>query len=499
MNRRRSGILLHLTSLPSPFGIGDMGPWAYKFADFLAEAKQGLWQVLPLNPTDLACYNSPYHSCSAFACNPLLISPELLVGEGLLSRADLEPLPCLPDDRVDYQAASALKHGLFEKAYTRFKRGGDRPDYQQFCIKNAFWLDDFALFMALKSRSQGKTWHEWPRELRDRHPEALQSARKEDSDAVEKENFLQYLFFKQWASLKRYCNDKGIRLIGDIPIYVVYDSADLWVHPGLFNLDEEKRPLTVAGVPPDYFSKTGQLWGNPVYRWEVLKETGYEWWVQRMAHILNGFDLVRVDHFRGFVAYWEVPATEKNAINGRWVQAPAMEFFTHLSEKFPALPIIAEDLGTITPDVLEVMEHFRFPGMKVLLFAFASDSATNLYLPHNHVENCVVFTGTHDNDTARSWFEQEASREERSRLFAYLGREVAPEEIPWALIRLAMMSVAEKTILPMQDILGLGAGARMNRPARKEGNWQWRLLPRHLTPLLTRKLLEVTEVYGRGA
>jgi 4-alpha-glucanotransferase len=498
MTQRSSGILLHVTSLPSPFGIGDMGPGAYRYVDFLSESGQTLWQILPLNPTDTASYDSPYHSTSAFACNPLLISPELMMRDGLLSPSDLEPRPAFPSDRVDSHAVSAYKKGLFQKAFEVFRTGGERPDYRAFCEENASWLEDFALFMTLKRLYEGKTWREWPPEIRQRRPDALKGARDRLSTPLEKERFLQYLFLRQWSALKAYANGKGILILGDIPIYVVHDSADLWAHPEIFNLDGDGRPLTVAGVPPDYFSETGQLWGNPVYRWSVLRESGYGWWIQRMGQNLKLFDLMRLDHFRGFVAYWEVPADEEDAVRGRWVQAPGMDFFERITQWFPSLSLIAEDLGTITPDVTEMMDHFGFPGMKVLLFAFSDDRGANPYLPHNHVQNCVVYTGTHDNNTVRGWFDREASDEEKRRLCLYLGREPSSGEIHWEMIRLAMMSVADRVVFPMQDLLGLGAEARMNRPGKKDGNWQWRLFPEQLAPPLSRRLLEMTRGCGRA-
>ena len=496
--RRGSGILLHITSLPSPYGIGDLGPWAYRFVDFLAETNQSYWQILPLTPTDSAHGNSPYHSISAFASNPLLISPDFMVRDGFLAKADMKPLPNCPKGQVDYNAVTAYKQRLFCLAYERFKTTKNTDEYERFCSENSHWLEDFARFAAFKAHLHGKVWSEWPQGARDRQPEALQSATDELYEGVEKERFLQYVIFKQWSSLKNYCNQKGIQVIGDIPIYVTYDSADVWTHPELFKLDNEKRPYAVAGVPPDYFSETGQLWGNPVYRWDILKEKGYGWWVQRMKHNLKLFDFVRVDHFRGFIAYWEVPATEKTATNGMWVEAPALDFLNHLTRKFPNLPIIAEDLGVITPDVREIMRHFELPGMKVLLFAFGEDLPTNPYIPHNLVKNCVLYTGTHDNNTVRGWFEEEATPGEKRRMFHYLGREVPVEELHWELIRLAMMSVTNIVIFPMQDILGLGGESRMNRPATAEGNWQWRLLPEQLTNPLAERLLEMTEIYGRA-
>ncbi|MFB0505681.1 MAG: 4-alpha-glucanotransferase [Thermodesulfobacteriota bacterium] len=498
MKRRASGILLHLTSLPSRFGVGDLGPWAFRFLDFLSETKQSLWQILPLNPTDPEHFSSPYHSTSAFACNPLLISPELLVRDGLLNKADIKSPPDFPAERVDYRAVGAYKAELLKKAHERFR--GKRPpyEYERFRAENSPWLEDFALFMALKSHFGGKVWSEWPQDIRDRQPEALQSANKGLHEKAEMERFLQYIFFNQWSNLKNYCNAKGIQIIGDLPIYVEHDSADAWTHPELFKLDDEKRPYAVAGVPPDYFSETGQLWGNPVYRWDVLKEQGFAWWVQRIERNLRLCDIVRIDHFRGLVAYWEVPATENTAINGGWVEAPASDFLNHLMRKFPFLPIIAEDLGVITPDVRETMQQFELPGMKVLLFAFGEDLPTNPYVPHNLPKNCVAYTGTHDNNTIRGWFEGEEAPEDKKRLLHYLGRDVPGEELHWELIRLLMMSVANTVIFPMQDILGLGEEARMNRPATLEGNWQWRLLPDLLKPDLASRLLEMTEMYGRS-
>jgi 4-alpha-glucanotransferase len=498
MKGRGNGLLLHLTSLPSPFGIGDLGPWAYKFIDFLAEAKQSYWQILPLNPTDLGHGNSPYHSASAFAGNPLLISPELLFQDGLLNQEDLSGQGKFSEARVDYLEATSFKGRLFHRAFEHFKTSEENHDYEEFRAQNAHWLDDYALFMALKGHFRGEVWSEWPEALRERNPDDLESMGRALQDAIEKEAFLQYLFFKQWHMLKDYCNEKDVKIIGDMPIYMVHDSADLWVHPDLCKLDDKRRPLAVAGVPPDYFSETGQLWGNPVYRWDVLKERGYDWWIQRLEHGFTLFDFVRIDHFRGLVSYWEVEANEKNAINGKWVEAPAEDFFRVISDRFPEAPIIAEDLGLITPDVWEVMDHFGFPGMKVLLFAFGEDLPTNPYAPHNYIKNCVVYTGTHDNNTAKGWFEKEAKQEEKTRLAIYLGREIAAKEVHWELVRLAMMSVANTAIIPMQDILGLGEPARMNRPAKKDGNWRWRLLPDQLTPSLTRRLLEMTQIYGRA-
>jgi len=371
-------------------------------------------------------------------------------------------------------------------------------EYERFCSENSPWLDNYAFFVALKTHFRGKVWTEWPQEVRERQPEALEALKNQLHGRIEMQRFLQYLFFQQWNSLRSYCNQRGIQIFGDIPIYVEHDGVDVWTNPELFKLDNDKRPQVVAGVPPDYFSETGQRWGNPIYRWDVLKETSYTWWIRRLHHNIKLFDLIRIDHFRGLIGYWEVPAGEANAINGRWVEAPGEDFFNELLKKFPYLPIIAEDLGVITPDVREVMRRFELPGMKVLLFAFGGDLPTNPYIPHNLPRNCVLYTGTHDNNTVKGWFAREATPEIKKRLFHYLGREVPADRIHWELIRLAMMSVANMVIFPMQDILGLGEEARMNRPATSEGNWQWQLIADQLTPAVAENLLEMTEIYGRA-
>jgi 4-alpha-glucanotransferase len=498
MRRRGSGILLHITSLPSPYGMGDLGSGAYRFVDFLTETKQSFWQILPLNPTDPAYGSSPYHSISAFASNPLLISPELMVRDGLLSTSDVATVPDYPKGRVDYPAAIAFKERLFYLAHERFRNETQTHGYERFCSDNSSWLDDFALFVALKTHFHGKVWTEWPEEVRERQPEALEDLKGQLRERIELHKFLEYVFFQQWSSLRSYCNQRGIQIFGDIPIYVEHDGVDVWTNPEIFKLDSDNRPQVVAGVPPDYFSETGQLWGNPVYRWEALKETGYAWWIRRLQHNLKLFDLVRIDHFRGLIGYWEVPAGEKTAINGRWVEAPGEDLLNALHKRFPHLPVVAEDLGVITPDVREIMHRFELPGMKVLLFAFGEDLPTNPYIPHNLPTNCVLYTGTHDNNTVRGWYGREATPEIKERLFRYLGQEVSPERVHLELIRLAMMSVANMVIVPMQDILGLGEEARMNRPATTEGNWQWRLLPEQLKPSVAKRLLDMTELYGRA-
>lgn len=497
MSRRGSGVLLHLTSLPSPFGVGDLGPGAFRFADLLADLKQRYWQILPLNPTEPAFDNSPYHSTSAFAGSPLLISPEQLLEEGLLEGADLETIPRFPQGRVDFLAAIRFKAGLLRRAFERFRDSDPPEGYEAFLRDHAFWLEDHALFTALKGHLGEMPWNDWPVGIRDRNPEALAPFREKLLEGVEEEKFLQYIFFHQWSALKAHCNGKGIQVIGDVPIYLTLDSAGCWAHSDIFKLDHEKKPTVVAGVPPDYFSETGQLWGNPIYRWDALKERGYDWWMERIGHNLKLFDRVRIDHFRGLVAYWEVPAGEENAINGKWVEAPVDDFFRCLNKRFPDLPIIAEDLGLITPEVKEKIERFGLPGMKPLVFAFGDDIATNPYIPHNIPKNSVAYTGTHDNNTAMGWFDNETTPEMRARLFRYLGREVPREELHWELIRLTMMSVADTVIIPLQDILGLGEECRMNRPATCNGNWDWRAAPNQLSTEGMARFKMMTEIYGR--
>jgi 4-alpha-glucanotransferase len=498
MKRRASGILLHITSLPSAFGIGDLGPEAYRFADFLEACGQTLWQILPLNPTDMAFGNSPYHSISAFASNPWILSPEGLVKEGYLSGADLHPLPASPRDRVDYAMVVGHRQNLFKIIQNGFGGSQASVDLERFCLENAGWLDDYALFVALKAHLGKAVWREWPEPLRDRDPRSLEEARTLLRERIEQEKLLQFLFSIQWRALREYCNNKGILIFGDLPIYVNYDSADVWAHPHLFKLDHEKRPYVVAGVPPDYFSETGQLWGNPLYDWDVMRREGFSWWIRRIKRAFDLYDMVRIDHFRGLVGCWEVPADHETAINGRWVEVPAEEFFLAILKRFPYAPLVAEDLGVITPDVREIMYRFGFPGMKLLIFAFGDNLAKNPYVPHNLPVNALVYTGTHDNNTVKGWFEREAGPEDKRRLFSYLGREIPTDQIHWEMIRLAMMSVANIAIFPVQDLLGLGEEARMNRPSISGGNWAWRLSPDALTPALAKRVREMTEIYGRA-
>lgn len=499
MSLRSSGILLHVTSLPSAFGVGDLGPEAYRFAEFLAEAGQGIWQVLPLNPACPACGNSPYLSLSAFAGNPLMVSPELLRDDGLLTQGDLDACPRFDERRVEFGPVEAFKVGLLRKAADAFFVAGGTLDcgYLDFCRDNAHWLDDYVLFLGIRGRLGGAAWTEWPEGLRRRDPEELSAASRELERELFTEKFFQYAFFKQWKALKEACNERSIQIFGDLPIYVSHDSADVWANPGFFKLDEAGRPLAVAGVPPDYFSETGQYWGNPVYDWKKLADTRYEWWIRRIEHNLKLVDLLRFDHFRGFVAYWEIPAEEKTAVNGKWVEVPVRDFFDTLARRFPNLPIIAEDLGIITPDVRETMERYGFPGMKVLQFAFGGDLAGNPYVPHNHTVSSVVYTGTHDNNTARGWFRRDATVDDRERLCRYLGHHVTESNAHEVMIRMAMMSVADRAVVPMQDVLGLDESARMNLPSVPSGNWGWRMRPGEITPGVARGLREMAYMYGR--
>ena len=496
---RKSGILLHITSVPSEFGIGDLGKGAYLFADFMAEAGQTLWQILPFNPSSRACGNSPYCSYSAFAGNPLLVGLEPLVEEGYISAADLCRLPPFNPHRSDYDRAAQFKYQVLEMAFDKFRNMPDKAcRFDDFLRQNAYWLNDYALFTVLKEHFGGTAWNEWPQDIRDRTEPALRKWGTELSERIVREKFYQFLFFSQWKALKEYCNRKNIQVFGDLPIYVSYDSSDVWSNPRFFKLDEEKKPLFVSGVPPDYFSKTGQLWGNPVYSWDTLKEDSFSWWIKRLEHNLAYLDLIRLDHFRGFVAYWEVPASEKTAINGVWTKVPVKEFLDALLKRFPALPIVAEDLGVITADVKEIMETYGFPGMKILHFAFGGDPAENPYIQHNHVRNCIVYTGTHDNNTSRGWFLHDADKDEKSRMQLYLGRELDEKNVSRELVRFAMMSVADTVIIPMQDFLDLGVEARMNTPSTTFGNWEWRLAADQLTPELAEEIMETTNLYGRG-
>jgi 4-alpha-glucanotransferase len=499
---------MHVTSLASPCGIGDLGPTAYAFVDFLHRAGQSAWQVLPLNCTTVARGSSPYNSISAFAMDPMLISVEVLRDEGLLKRAEIADPPRFPPDQIDFAKVQSYKWRLLDIAFERFSSRPRPADYETFCRDHAAWLEPFALFAALKRHFGKRPWCDWPAALRDfglrisdcgfekAATANLQSSIRNPQWA-ERERFRQYIAYRQYHALKRYASEKGIQIIGDLPIYVTHDSADVWSHPDLFKLDRSGRSKFVSGVPPDYFSKTGQLWGNPVYDWEALQRTGFEWWMQRLEHNLRLFDMVRIDHFRGLVAYWQVPARHKTAMHGQWVPAPSDAFFTTLFRRLPSAAVFAEDLGHITADVREVLAKYHLPCIRVMQFAFSGDPAHNPHMLHNHIPNAIVYSGTHDNNTARGWFQDEMKGPQRKRFFDYLGHRVKSADVPWELMRLAMASVARLAVVPMQDILGLGTEARMNYPAKTKGNWRWRMRDGLLTTRLADQLCRLTETYAR--
>ncbi len=498
MQKRASGILLHITSLPSKYGIGDLGPQAYYFADFLAKAKQSYWQILPLNLPVLTYPYSPYNSLSAFAGNTLLISPQLLYQQGLLSKKDIQEKPAFPKMWVNYQSVISHKARLLNVAFERFKAIPREPHYELFCSKNKNWLDDFATFTALCQHLRSNSPSNWPAKIRDKDEHTLKSIRTELRESIDREKFSQYIFFRQWSSLKNYCNQRNIRIIGDVPIYVSFDSTDVWANPKIFKLTSTKKPQFLAGVPPDLFSQTGQLWGNPVYNWQALRNTNYSWWIERIRHNLTLFDIVRLDHFRAFVAYWQVPAGHKTAKKGKWIKGPGKNFFGELLKHFPSKKIIVEDLGHITKNVRALVEKFHLRGMRILQYAFDGNPITNPHCLQNHIKNCVVYTGTHDNNTARGWFEKEATPEQKKRLFDYLGHKVPVGQTHWELIRVAMNSTGNLVIIPMQDILGLSEQTRMNRPAVIKGNWIWRLKPGQIKAPTARKLAKLTQNYYRA-
>jgi 4-alpha-glucanotransferase len=491
---RRSGILLHPTSLPGKYGIGTLGQEAFNWINFLEEAGQRLWQVMPLGPTGYG--DSPYQCFSAFAGNPYLINLELLVSEGLLSEADLANAPEFPDDAVDYGPVISFKIEMLNRAFEHFTSSAtteQRDRFNVFTQSKTSWLEDYALFMACKEAHGGQSWNHWDEGVRSRKSEALSEWRSKLTNEISKQKFWQWLFFEQWTKVKDYANSKDIKIIGDIPIFIAYDSADAWSNPDLFYFDETGNPTVIAGVPPDYFSVTGQRWGNPLYRWDVMKAHKYAWWIERFKGTLELVDIIRVDHFRGFEAYWEIPASEETAIKGAWVKAPGADLFKTVREVLGELPIIAEDLGVITPEVEKLRDDAGFPGMKVLQFAFAADAA-DPYLPHNYVKNCVVYSGTHDNDTTKGWYAQ-APEKERDFVRKYLAR--GDDNIAWEFIRLAFASVADTAVVPLQDVLGLGMEGRMNTPGLPSGNWSWRFRWEQLPYWVAPQLKEMVTLYGR--
>ena len=494
---RSSGILLHPTSFPSRFGMGDMGIEAYRFIDFLVESDQQYWQVLPLGPTGYG--NSPYSCYSAMAGNPLLINPELLRDDQLLADEDFANLPEFPLDYVDFERAIALKVPLLKKACENFKAKASpmqQKEFSGFCESKENWLEDYALFMALKDHFGGVSWNNWEPEIARREPESLEKWRQQLNAEIYYYKYVQFEFFSQWTELKRYANLRDIKIIGDIPIYVAHDSADVWSHREIFCLHEASgEPALMAGVPPDYFSSTGQLWGNPVYDWEKLQANNFEWWVERFEAIFAYVDVTRIDHFRGFDAYWAVERGQETAMYGEWIKAPGTALLDLINQKFGDLPIIAEDLGVITPEVVALRDRYEFPGMKILQFAFGAGPG-DPFLPFNYDRNCVVYTGTHDNDTTVGWFNQ-LSNYERDEVLRYLGC-IDPQGIHWSLIRMGWMSIANIAIVPYQDLLGLDTDARMNFPGKPEGNWGWRYRPEALNKEVGDRLKTMTYISGRA-
>ncbi len=489
---RGSGILCHITSLPSAYGIGDLGPEAFRFVDLLAQARQKYWQILPLNPTDAIFYESPYSSLSAFAVNPLFISPERLADDGLLTKDDIAAPPFEQNGSVDYEAVKKYKMDALAIAFKRWTSTSDK-DFDDFEKEHSFWLDDYALFSVLKDQFDGASWVDWPVELRDRHTSALAQKRKELAEKILFVKFHQYLVHKQWKALKAHCAARNVKIIGDLPIYVEHGGVDVWCSPELFKLNEVKRPYVVAGVPPDYFSKTGQRWGNPIYNWEKMQQNKFAWWSNRLAQNLKLFDIVRIDHFRGLVAYWEVPAEEKTAVKGEWVKVPTDDFIAALQKACPNFNVIAEDLGLVTQDVIDTLERNELPGMKVLQFAFGDSLETNAFLPHNYEENCITYTGTHDNNTTLGWYHEEATDKDRWNLGAYFSKEITEDNVVDNLIELALSSRANVAIVPVQDILGLDETHRMNTPGTTEKNWMWRLAKNQLAPENLQWLAELTQ------
>ena len=496
MFERSSGILFHPTSLPGKYGIGTLGKEAYAFIDFLKKSKQKLWQIFPLGPTGYG--DSPYQSFSSFAGNPYLIDFDLLIEAHLLSEEDLRDVFFGDNEEyIDYGAIYNQKYPLLRRAYENFKSSDNhemRENLEHFKRENASWLNDYSLYISLKNHFNGLPWNEWAHDIKNREHGAMEHYRNELADDIEYHNFIQFLFFKQWGDVKRYANENGIKIIGDIPIFVAADSSDAWANPEIFLFDEERKPVKVAGVPPDYFSATGQLWGNPLYNWQKLKETNYSWWVERVRANLSTCDIIRIDHFRGFEAYWAVPYGDDTAINGQWEPGPGIDLFNAIKSQLGELPIIAEDLGLMTQGVIDLREATGFPGMKILGFAFDSGEE-NDYLPHTYTKNCVVYTGTHDNDTLIGWF-QKAKEEDRQFARDYLNSR-SDDEIHWDAIRGAWSSVANMAISPVQDFLGLGSEARINTPGVAAGNWQWRLKHGVLTDELAERIAKLTKVYSR--
>ena len=499
-NKRGAGILLHITSLPSRFGIGDMGPEAIVFADFLKRTNQKYWQLLPLNPTEQGQGHSPYSSISSRAGNTLLISPELLVKDRLLTSQELTQYELPQEGKTNYAEVERVKAEIFDKAWVNFQQGKGaelQKNYEVFCQKEAYWLDDFAEYMLLKHENESQPWVNWPNEYKLRDKSALKKLVDKNKDQIDKVKWLQFLFSKQWHELRNYCNGHGIKFFGDLPFYISYDSVDVWSNRDLFSLDKEGKMIGVAGVPPDAFSEDGQLWGMPVFLWDKLKKTSYGWWIERFKKNMELFDLLRLDHFRAFADYWEVAAAEKTAKKGTWKPGPGGELFKAVEKSLGKLAFIAEDLGEINDAVYELRDEFEFPGMKILQFAFGEEMPQSPYIPHNYSENFIAYTGTHDNNTIRGWYRQEGKNHHKQ-LNEYVGRVLSEDDVPEVMCRLAYASVAKIAILPLQDVLGLDEIARMNTPASGDNNWQWRLLPGQLTKEAEKQLIDWTLLYRRN-
>ncbi len=502
---RSSGILLHPTCLPSPYGIGEFGSEAYSFVDFLKESGQKLWQVLPLNPTGYG--DSPFQCFSSIAGNPLLISLEKLRESSVLEALDFQEQPPLPQETVEFERLIPWKTGLLKRAADRFltsASGQERRDFEEFCSANDDWLSDFALFMACKEENGGVAWNRWPSEIAAHKPAALDETRGRLGNAVSAVKYCQFEFFRQWQALREHARKSGVQIVGDIPIYVALDSADVWTNREYFSLSEQGQPVKIAGVPPDYFSPTGQRWGNPIYRWDKFREKNYQWWVNRFRAALRLYDALRIDHFRGFEAYWEVPAEEETALNGRWVKGPGTELFDVLERELGNLPVIAENLGVITPEVEEIRKRFHYPGMAILQFAFGKDPQGPSFRPHNYTRELAAYTGTHDNDTTVGWWKSTGAEDtrtpedvEKERKFARAYMNFQDEAVNWALIRGVLASIADLAIVPLQDVLGLGTEARMNLPGTAKGNWRWRFRAGELNPELACRLREMVNLYDR--
>lgn len=498
MTQRQSGVLMHVTSLPGRFGIGDFGPEAFRFADFLKAAGQSVWQILPLTVTSSFHGNSPYSSLSAFAINPLLISPELLLRDGLANQSDVECIYVREGGPARFRRIRMLKEALLRRAFAIFSEDTNLASkFHEFEQRNSAWLDNYTQFVVLKQVFGGETWCSWPEPFRFRQADEMQRFVKLYEQEIRYRKFVQFVLWRQWTTLRDYCHAQGIQVMGDMPIYVETDSADVWAHPECFKLNAQLQPEWVAGVPPDYFSSTGQRWGNPVYRWDVLQEQRYQWWIDRLSHNANLYDITRIDHFRGLVQYWEVAAHEPTAINGHWADVPYHDFLDTVFQRFGTDAFVAEDLGVITDDVRQVMSHYGLAGMRILLFAFNGDLSGHPYLPHNYPENCVAYTGTHDNNTVRGWFEGEMTPHEANNVRQYLQRDVRADTISWDLVDLVWRSPARLAIAPLQDLLALGSAARMNTPGVRGGCWLWRCPYLAFDEDLAARLRELTAAAGR--